>query len=97
MLIDQARETGVPAIFGSQAFPSPVMSQIARESGALFVDSLRDDDLPGSSGDPDHTYFGLMLANVRAIVPALGGSAEALDGFDPSLVFEGESQAVYPE
>lgn len=96
-LIDQARETGVPAIFGSQAFPSPVMSQIARESGARFVDSLRDDDLPGSHGDPDHTYFGLMLSNVRAIVPALGGSADALDGFDPSLVFEGDSQAVYPE
>ena len=96
-LIDQARETGVPAIFGSQAFPSPVMSQIARESGARFVDSLRDDDLPGSHGDPDHTYFGLMVSNVRAIVPALGGSADALDGFDPSLVFEGDSQAVYPE
>ena len=96
-LIDQARETGVPAIFGSQAFPSPVMSQIARESGALFVDSLRDDDLPGSRGDPNHSYFGLMVANVRAIVPALGGSAEALDGFDPSPVFEGERQAVYPE
>ena len=96
-LIDQARETGVPAIFGSQAFPSPVMSQIARESGARFVDSLRDDDLPGSHGDPNHTYFGLMISNVRAIVPALGGSADALDGFDPSLVFEGDSQAVYPE
>lgn len=96
-LIDQARETGVPAIFGSQAFPSPVMQQIARESGARFVDSLRDDDLPGSHGDTNHTYFGLMLANVRAIVPALGGSAAALDGFDPSPVFAGDSQAVYPE
>ena len=96
-LIDQTRETGVPAIFGSQAFPSPVMRQIAREAGARFVDSLRDDDLPGSHGDPDHTYFGLMVANVRAIVPALGGSAAALDGFDASPVFAGESQAVYPE
>ena len=96
-LIDQTRETGVPAIFGSQAFPSPVMRQIARESGARFVDSLRDDDLPGSHGDPNHTYFGLMVANVRAIVPALGGSAAALDGFDASPVFAGDSQAVYPE
>ena len=96
-LIDQTREMGVPAIFGSQAFPSPVMRQIARESGARFVDSLRDDDLPGSHGDPNHTYFGLMIANVRAMVPALGGSAAALDGFDASPVFAGESQAVYPE
>ena len=96
-LIDQTREMGVPAIFGSQAFPSPVMRQIARESGARFVDSLRDDDLPGSHGDPNHTYFGLMVANVRAMVPALGGSAAALDGFDASPVFAGESQAVYPE
>ena len=29
-LIDQVRETNVPAIFGSQVFPSPIMEQIGR-------------------------------------------------------------------
>ncbi len=96
-LIDQVREAGVPAIFGSEVFPSPIMKQIAKESGAQFVDQLRDDDLPGSHGDPRHSYLGLMDANVRIIVPALGGSVSAMDGFDPSPVFEGASSAVYPE
>lgn len=96
-LIDQVRETRVPAIFGSEVFPSPVMEQIAKEGGAAFIDRLRDDDLPGSHGDPDHTYMGLMAANIRIMAPALGGNADALDDFDTGLVFEGESDAVYPE
>ena len=96
-LIDQVRETGVPAIFGSEVFPSPVMEQIAKEGGASFVDQLRDDDLPGSHGDPGHSYMGLMAANIRIMVPALGGGADAMDGFDTGPVFEGESDAIYPE
>ena len=96
-LIDQIRESGVPAIFGSEVFPSPVMAQIAKEGGAEFVDQLRDDDLPGAPGDPRHTYLGLILTDVEIIVTALGGSAEALEGFDPSLVFEGDSGAKYPQ
>ena len=96
-LIDQVREAGVPAIFGSEVFPSPVMEQIARESGAEFVDQLRDDDLPGLPGDARHSYLGLILADAEIIVEALGGSTDALDGFDPSPVFDGESGAVYPQ
>ena len=96
-LIDQVRETGAPAIFGSNAFPSPVMEQIAKEGGAKFIDQLRDDDLPGSHGDPDHSYMGLMAANIRIIVPALGGSVDAMNGYETGPVFEGESDAVYPE
>ena len=96
-LIDQVRETGVPAVFGSDVFPSPVMEQIAKEGGAQFIDQLRDDDLPGSHGDPAHSYMGLMSENISIMVPALGGSADALNGYDTSPVFEGESGAVYPE
>ena len=96
-LIDQVRETGVPAIFGSQVFPSPVMEQIAKEGGARFVDQLRDDDLPGQPGDPEHSYLGLMLSDARIIVDALGGDTAALAGFDPGPVFTGESQAIYPQ
>ena len=96
-LIDQIREARVPAIFGSEVFPSPVMQQIASEGGADFVDQLRDDDLPGAPGDPRHTYLGLILMDVEIIVTALGGSTEALEGFDPGLVFEGDSGAHYPQ
>ena len=96
-LIEQVRETRVPAVFGSEVFPSPVMEQIAREGGAEFVDQLRDDDLPGVPGDPDHTYMGLILEDVRIITTALGGDPAALEGYDPSPVFEGDSGAVYPQ
>ena len=96
-LIEQIRESQVPAIFGSEVFPSPVMAQIAKEGGAEFVDKLRDDDLPGAPGDPNHTYLGLILTDVEIIVTALGGSTEALEGFDPSQVFQGDSGALYPQ
>lgn len=96
-LIDQVRDTGTPAIFGSQVFPSPVMEQIAREAGVEFVDKLRDDDLPGQPGDAEHSYLGLIVADARIIVTALGGDAAALEGFDTGPVFDGASGAVYPQ
>ena len=96
-LIDQVRDTGVPSIFGSEVFPSDVMEQIAAEGGANFVDELRDDDLPGGPGDPDHSYLGLMQRNMEIMVPALGGSAASMEGFDTSPVFEGTSDAVFPQ
>lgn len=77
-LIDQIRLEQVPAIFGSKSFPSPVMEQIAIETGTEFIDDLRDDDLPGNVGDIDHSYLGLMVKNVESIVLALGGHAENL-------------------
>ena len=96
-LIDQVKDFNLPSVFGSDVFPSDVLETIARESGAKFIDRLRDDDLPGSPGDPRHSYLGLMLQNMETMIPALGGSVEALAQFDPSQVFEGDSQAVYPQ
>ena len=85
-LIEQVREEQLPVIFGSEVFPSPVLEQIARETGARYVDDLRDDDLPGSPGDPDHTYLGLMVFDYRTFMGALGGDVGAFDGFDTSNV-----------
>ena len=96
-LIDQVRDLGIPAVFGSEVFSSDVLERIADESGAVFIDQLRDDDLPGRPGDPDHTYLGLMRQNMEIMIPALGGSAEALAGFDPGPVFQGASGARYPQ
>jgi ABC-type Zn uptake system ZnuABC Zn-binding protein ZnuA len=94
-LIDQVRAAQVPAVFGSEVFPSDVLETIADETGATFVADLRDDDLPGEVGDADHSYLGLMISNMRSIITALGGSAAAFDGFNTSAVFEGESTAEY--
>ncbi len=96
-LIDQVKDLNLPSVFGSEVFPSDVLETIARESGATFVVRLRDDDLPGVPGDPRHSYLGLMLQNMEIMIPALGGSVEALAEFDPSQVFEGDSQAIYPQ
>ena len=81
-LIRQIREAGVPAIFGSEVFPSEVLDQIAREVGAVQVDTLRDDDLPGEPGDADNTYVAMMVADMVVIATALGGDAGALAEFD---------------
>jgi ABC-type Zn uptake system ZnuABC Zn-binding protein ZnuA len=78
-LIDQIRAEHVPAIFGSEVFPSPVLAQIAAETGATYEDSLRDDDLPGDPGQPEHSYVGLMIYDVQTIVQDLGGDPSALN------------------
>jgi ABC-type Zn uptake system ZnuABC Zn-binding protein ZnuA len=97
-LIDQIKEEEIPAVFGSEVFPSPVLEQIADESGAEYIDDLRDDDLPGEPGDDLHSYIGLMVQNMGIMLPALGGDAAALDDVDPGLVFDdGPSGADYPQ
>ena len=94
-LIDQVRAEGVPAVFGSEVFPSPVLEQIAAETDAVYVDDLRDDDLPGEPGDEEHTYLGLMRTNYVTIVDALGGDPTTLEEFE--LRVNTPDQATYPQ
>lgn len=82
-LIDQIRKEKVPAVFGSEVFPSPVLEQIAREGKTRYIDKLRDDELPGKPGEPQHSYIGMMIENLTTLFEALGGSAEALKRVDP--------------
>jgi ABC-type Zn uptake system ZnuABC Zn-binding protein ZnuA len=77
--IEQVRNEEVPAFFGSEVFPSDVLDVIAAESGAEYVSDLSDDKLPGEPGSPEHSYVGMMVANTRSIVTALGGDPSALD------------------
>jgi ABC-type Zn uptake system ZnuABC Zn-binding protein ZnuA len=93
-LIDQIRAEHVPAIFGSEVFPSPVLEQIAAESGATYVDDLRDDDLPGENGDPEHSYLGLMVFDYTTFMGALGGDPSAFESLDVSNL-GGEDTANY--
>lgn len=85
-LIDQIRKEKVPAVFGSEVFPSPVLEQIAKEGKTRYIDKLRDDELPGRPGEPRHSYIGMMIENLTVMFEALGGSAEALQKIDPSPV-----------
>ncbi len=86
-IIDQIKRTQLPAIFGSEVYPSKVLDQIAREAGVQFVTTLRDDDPPGKPGDPQHTYVGMMLDDMRAMIPALGGGVDALAGITPDNTY----------
>jgi manganese/iron transport system substrate-binding protein len=90
-LIDQIRQEHVPAIFGSEVFPSPVLQQIASETGATYVDDLRDDDLPGENGDADHSYFGLMTADFISFMGALGGDVTPFQRFDVTNLQPGDT------
>jgi ABC-type Zn uptake system ZnuABC Zn-binding protein ZnuA len=94
-LIDQVKAAQVPAIFGSEVFPSPVLAQIGKEAGVKYVDVLRDDDLPGKPGDPEHSWVGLMHFDYVTMVEALGGDAAALKAFTPHNV--APDKAVYPQ
>jgi ABC-type Zn uptake system ZnuABC Zn-binding protein ZnuA len=81
-LITQIRAESVPAVFGSEEFPSPVLQQVADETGASYVDDLRDDDLPGEPGDEDHSYLGLLRSDYVTIGAALGADVTQLRGLD---------------
>ena len=84
-LIEQLIDEDVPAIFGSALFPADVIEQIARESGAT-VSTLLDEDLPGEPGDPEHTYIGMMVENLRTLAGVLGGDPSLMDGVETGNV-----------
>lgn len=94
-LIAQVRERRVAAVFGSEVFPSAILEQIGEETGARYIDVLRDDDLPGAPGEPEHSWQGLMRFNFVTMVEALGGDAESLRVLDmtPRVV----DRAFYPQ
>jgi ABC-type Zn uptake system ZnuABC Zn-binding protein ZnuA len=87
-LIESVKQSGVPAIFGSEVFPSSVLQRISDETGAIYVDDLRDDDLPGEPGDADHSWLALMQFNVVTIVEALGGDASEVEALDVADVVD---------
>ena len=82
-LVDQIRKSGVPAIFGSEVYPSKVAEQIAREAKVKTANTA-DDELPGQDGsanamenkNPEHTYIGMMVNNLRIIAENLGGNPD---------------------
>ncbi len=94
-LIKQIRAEGVPTIFGSEVFPSPVLEAIAAETGVRYEDSLRDDDLPGVPGDAEHSLLELLRYNYRTMIAGLGGKPTQLDAL--VIVQTVPDSAYYPQ
>ncbi|MCC5660393.1 metal ABC transporter substrate-binding protein [Nostoc sp. XA010] len=91
-LIDQIRKTGVPAIFGSEVYPSKVEEQIAREAKVKIANTA-DDELPGTGSanamentNPEHTYIGMMANNMRIIASNLGGNPDLVKNLNTGNV-----------
>lgn len=94
-LIDQIRAQKVRTIFGSEVFPSRVLAEIGRATGAKYEDTLRDDDLPGKPGQPDHSWLGLMRYDYMTMLKGLGGTTAHLQ--QVSLDLGVPDKAVYPQ
>ncbi len=94
-LIDQVEAEEVPVIFGSEVFPSKVLQEVGRATGARYEDTLRDDDLPGEPGDPEHSWLGLMRYNYVTMINGLGGDAEQLATLDTTPGVPDD--ATYPQ
>ncbi|NMG19309.1 metal ABC transporter substrate-binding protein [Brasilonema bromeliae] len=91
-LITQIRQVGVPAIFGSEVYPSKVQEQIAREAKVKTANTA-DDELPGKGSanamentNPEHTYIGMMVNNMRIIAENLGGNPELVKNVNTANV-----------
>lgn len=82
-IIKQIRKERVPAIFGSEVFPSKVMEQIARETGTRFIDQLSDDELPAP---PNNSFIGMMANNMAIMTNGLGGDARCIANVDASNI-----------
>jgi ABC-type Zn uptake system ZnuABC Zn-binding protein ZnuA len=94
-IIEQVKLEDVPTIFGSEVFPSAVLEEIGRATGAAYEDTLRDDDLPGEPGDADHSWLGLMRYDYVTMIEGLGGTARRLSEVDTTEVAPDEAE--YPQ
>ena len=94
-LIDQIETEDVPVIFGSEVFPSDVLEEVGNATGARYEDTLRDDDLPGAPGDPEHSWMGLMRYDYVTMINGLGGEATELAALDTAPAVPDEAR--YPQ
>jgi len=67
-LIDAIRASGAKAIFSEAQFPTALVDQLARETGATVVADLYDDSL---GDDPVTSYEALIIWDVEKLVEAL--------------------------
>jgi ABC-type Zn uptake system ZnuABC Zn-binding protein ZnuA len=85
-LINQVRIEQIPAIFASEVFPTNIIDQIAKEGNVTIVETLSDDNLPGNTGDNNHSYVGMMLENMKNMIVPLGGNIDSLKDISPQNI-----------
>ena len=93
-IIQQIKSQKVKTIFGSEVFPSAVLEEIGKATGARYEDTLRDDDLPGAPGDAEHSWLGLMKYNYSTMIKGLGGTPTTLNAIKVTPIKIG---AKYPQ
>lgn len=86
-LITQIKELKLPAVFGSEVFPSTTLNTISKETGAVYEERLRDDEPPGKVNDPGYTYVGMVVEDMKIMFERLGGSAPNVAKIDPKNSF----------
>lgn len=94
-LIEQVKTQKVSTIFGSEVFPSKVLEEIGRATGAKYEASLRDDDLPGIPGEKDHSWLGLMKYDYITMIQGLGGTTKNLEAVSTASGIK--DSAKYPQ
>jgi ABC-type Zn uptake system ZnuABC Zn-binding protein ZnuA len=72
-VVEVVKGRKLPAVFVETSVNPKLIEQISRESGAKVGGSLYSDSL-GLPSEPSHTYKGMIEANTRQIVEALGGT-----------------------
>jgi ABC-type Zn uptake system ZnuABC Zn-binding protein ZnuA len=102
-LVDQIRQVGVPAIFGSEVYPSTIEEQIAREAKVKTANTA-DDELPGEGSanamentNRQHTYIGMMANNLRILATNLGGNPNLVNKLDTANVVGPTATATNPK
>jgi len=73
-LIDQIREVGVPAIFGSRCSRVRSWSRSAARRASATSTSFATTIHPGEPGDPEYTYVGMLKADVQLMASALAAT-----------------------
>ena len=91
-LTQQVKQVGVPAIFGSEVYSNGIEKQIANQAKVKTANTA-DDELPDAGEanaiedqNPQHTYIGMMAANLRIIAANLGGKPELVNRLNTANV-----------
>jgi ABC-type Zn uptake system ZnuABC Zn-binding protein ZnuA len=66
-IIEQINSTGVDVFYGSEVFPSDVLTRISEETDAEYISDLSDDALPAPVGERSYLYLELMQQNFDLI------------------------------
>lgn len=83
-LVEAIKAAGVPAIFAETTINPALIRTVAEEAGVQLSPQPLYSDSLGAAGSGAETYIGMMVANTRAIVEALGGNYTPFEAAGPT-------------